>query len=376
MRDTTPRTLTRRKVLAGMTLAAAGYAGKGLLGSAQPARAAGEMVFPGADWATATPESQGVDSALLQVAMNFLASKVGADGLNEAMVVRNGYVIWQGPNIHNTHNIWSATKVFTTSVLASLIADGQISLSSLAVNYVPQLADLYPAATIRHFVNMTSGYNPEGGNHTLTWLTPSTPLFPVGTKFGYSDAGMNVIGYILTQVAQETLMSFFARRVAAPIGMISSELRWRDWGVIDGYLMNGGSGNKGRGVWVSASNFARLAHLYLNRGNWNGTQVLSADWVDQATSVQVPANFRQTEPGGGPGVFGYSWWVNGVRKTGDRFWREAPPGTFGTIGHYDNRVWVIPEWNMVIVRMGTADDLIAISQESNFLMRVGRSIIA
>jgi len=87
-------------------------------------RAAQPTVFPGADWAEAAPESQGVDSAKLNEAAQLLARTVGADGARELVVVRHGRMIWKGDDIDKRHGVWSATKSFTSTVLGLLIADG------------------------------------------------------------------------------------------------------------------------------------------------------------------------------------------------------------------------------------------------------------
>ena len=65
------------------------------------------IVFPGADWEERTPESQGVDSAKLNEALNYLKSKSGSYGIREVVVIRNGYMIWKGNNIDNQHSTWS-----------------------------------------------------------------------------------------------------------------------------------------------------------------------------------------------------------------------------------------------------------------------------
>jgi CubicO group peptidase (beta-lactamase class C family) len=125
---------------------------------------------------------------------------------------------------------------------------------------------------------------------------------------------------------------------------------------------------------------ARFGHLMLNRGNWNGKQLVSAGWVKQATSVQVPAHLANAHPKGeieGSGQYGYNWWVNGVDRQGKRKWPDAPTSTFAALGHNNNRMWVIPDWEIVIVRLGLdeaqrrIDDAVA----NEFLRRVGEAMV-
>ena len=146
----------------------------------------------------------------------------------------------------------------------------------------------------------------------------------------------------------------FRRRIADPIGMDPLKGDWHDWGSVDGELVNGGAGNKSKGIHISARELARFGHLFLNRGNWDGKQLISTDWVDMATANQVDTILPSFDSrnGRGPGTYGFNWWVNGKGKDGKRKWPSAPPGTYAAMGHNNNVCMVIPEWNMVIVRLG------------------------
>ena len=128
---------------------------------------------------------------------------------------------------------------------------------------------------------------------------------------------------------------------------------------------------------------ARFGYLFLNRGNWNGKQLISAEWVDTATSVQVQPSVPDALPTStrqGSGVYGYHWWPNGTRPDGTRRWSEAPFGTYGRSGHNNNDLFVLPAWNMVIVRLGLDERKSSggfpISNDiySEFFKRLGASI--
>ena len=118
--------------------------------------------------------------------------------------------------------------------------------------------------------------------------------------------------------------------------------------------------NAASGVNLSASDLARFGVLYLNRGVWNGREVLNASWVEQATRPQVPASLPH---GGyradtdGRGVYGFNWWVNGLKPDGKRPWPSAPPKTFLARGFNNNVCFVVPEWDLVLVRMAETADL-------------------
>jgi CubicO group peptidase (beta-lactamase class C family) len=120
------------------------------------------MAFPDKEWETATPPSQGVNNAKLNVAIEYLKDHSGSDGVKELVVVRNGRLIWQGTNSDNMHGVWSCTKSFTSTVLGLLIDDGQCTLDTPAKSHLPALAETYPRVTLKHFATMTSGYRAVG----------------------------------------------------------------------------------------------------------------------------------------------------------------------------------------------------------------------
>lgn len=329
------------------------------------AAAAERMVFPGADWQEASPESQGVDAAKLHAALRYLAEHTGRDGTKEAVIVRRGRLIWKGENIDKVHGVWSMTKSFTSTALGLLLDGGKCTLDTLAKDYLPDMAPAYPKVTLRHFTTMTSGYwavgdEPQGnyihGPSKTPFVPGPKPLFsPPGSKFAYWDSAMNQFANVLTRIAGEPLKALFKRRIADPIGMNPKKWDWKDFGKVGGLVVNGGAGNKGRGIYISAREAARFGHLFLNRGKWKERQLISAAWVDAATRPQVPAALPLGKPEcgpNGPGTYGYNWWVNGTGPDGKRKWPGAPAGTFVAAGFNNNQCFVIPEWQMVVVRLG------------------------
>ena len=155
---------------------------------------------------------------------------------------------------------------------------------------------------------------------------------------------------------------------------------WGDYATIDGIVVNGGSGNGDRHIVISAREMARLGQLFLHRGQWNGVQLIRSEWIDRATSVEVPADIRWAHPVAGldgRGVYGLNWWVNGVKPDGERKWPEAPVGTYAASGYNNNKLFVIPEWNIVLVRLGLDQPDLRISDKtwSVFLGKLRASLV-
>ncbi len=347
------------------------------------------MVFPGKDWEEARPESQRVDSVKLARAVDYLKANAGSDGVRELVIVRNGRLIWKGDNIDKVHGVWSCTKSFTSTCLGLLADDGKCSLDTKGAKLVPELAEYYPDITLRHFTTMTSGYRAVGdatatgsshGQSRTPFKPDPEPLFtPSGSQYAYWESAMNMFGLALTRSAREPLEALFKRRIADPIGMNPKSWGWGDWEKDGGVVLNGGAGNNAQ-MLISPREMARLGHLFLNEGNWNGRRLISADWVRQAASVQAPADLPWAHSnrgiGDGRGYYGFNWWVNGQKAYGKRLWPGAPASTFAASGYNNNKLFVIPEWRMVVVRLGLdqTDRKITNEDLGEFLRLVGESI--
>ena len=355
-----------------------------ILGCSNPS----ETIFPTDKWMVEKPEKVGIESKYLTEAVNFLELNSGRNGCQELMIVRGGRLIHKGDSVNKVHGIWSCTKSFTSTVLGLLIDDKRAQLSTFAKNIVPEMTEIYPLVTLSHFATMTSGYKAVGdtakkgythGSSKTPFIPGIQSLFAPGTKYAYWDAAMNQFANILTRISKEPLNEFFKRRIADPIGMNENEWYWPDFGEIDGIKVVGGAGNAGKNIFISANEMARFGLLFLNNGNWNGNQLISRDWIKQATKVQVPPSMELGSPLSnidGVGVYGFNWWVNGIRPNGIRLWPDAPVSTYAASGYNNNKMFIIPEWNMVIVRLGLDESDVAISEDiwNEFLKKISDSI--
>jgi CubicO group peptidase (beta-lactamase class C family) len=335
-----------------------------------------EMVFPGERWEVSSPESQRVDSEKLDAAVAYLKKSGGANGVNRMVVVRNGRVIWKGPEADTRQKVWSVTKAFTSTAHGLLIEDGKCTLDTLAVEYSPEhFAEHYPNVTLRHLATMTSGYDGVGGSYDCYdgnrcdqngLVGPLPPFFAPGTKYMYWDEATQQYGSVLTRIAGESLETYLKRRVLGPIGV--TQFVWKREGSKKVLNWTGG-------IEISASDLTRFGHLFLNRGKWNGKLLVDPEWVREATRVQVPPSIPNAHPKSsrkGSGVYGYHWWPNGTAPDGKRRWPNAPVETYSRSGHNNNDLFVIPPWNMVIVRLGLdqGEDEIKVSEYNTFLKMI------
>ena len=342
---------------------------------------ADQIVFPGAAWEQVSPESQNVDSAKLKAAVDYLRDHSGSNGVKRLIIVRNGRVIWKGPESDRPQRVWSVTKAFTSTAHGLLIEDGKCTLDTLAQRYNPKdLAEHYPNVTLRHFATMTSGYDGVGGSYDYdekrrgdqnALVGPLPPFFAPGTKYQYWDEATQQYGYVLTQIAGESLPDYLKRRIFKPIGITKTDWELDSTGKVPNWT---------GGLVISASDLARFGLLFLNNGNWVGKQLVPVSWVREATRVQVPPsipNALASSGRKGSGVYGYHWWPNGTTPKGKRRWSDAPLCTYSRSGYNNNDLFIIPAWKMVTVRLGLdqREDEITTTEYNVFLKKIGEAIL-
>ncbi len=301
----------------------------------------------------------------LKNALTYLESVCGEDGIKKVVILKDSNIIYKGPESEISQNVWSCTKSFTSTVLGLLIAEGKCSPDDNVWKYVPELKEHYPDVTFRHFATMTSGYKAVGndkienhGQSTTPFQPSPEPLFPPGSEFRYWDSAMNTFALALTKVAGKPLKEYFKEKVADPIGMNPEKWDWKDFGEIDGITINGGAGNKSKGIFISATEMAKFGQLFLNDGKYNGKQIIPSQWIEEATSAQVKNIVKNDDT-----PYGFNWW------TSETF-PDAPKGTFAALGFNNNKCIVIPEWNVVIVRLGL-DGNIDNDKWNNFIKLLG-----
>ncbi|MEO0333143.1 MAG: serine hydrolase, partial [Bacteroidota bacterium] len=165
-------------------------------------------------------------------------------------------------------------------------------------------------------------------------------LLTPGTNFEYNDVRVNLLAYSLLQVWRKPLPMVLKEKIMDPIGASPT---WRWYGYensfvnIDGIMMQSvsGGGHSGGGVFISTLDHARFGLLFLRKGQWNGQQLISEDWINQATTSS-PANES----------YGYMWWLN----RGERAWdSDISPSVYYAAGFGGNFIIVDNEHDLVIV---------------------------
>lgn len=275
----------------------------------------------------ALPTERGVDPAGI---LDFLRAVAEAGmELHSFMLYRQGAVVaeafWRPYSAHRPHVQHSATKSWTATAVGLLIDDGRLSLDAKVVSFFPELcpqpvsANL-AAMTVEDLLTMRTGHTRgiSGGdwrNLQSSWVEAflKEPVDePPGQSFIYSSASSFMLSAIVTQVTGQTLHALLQARVLDHLGL--DRLEWD--------LAPGGFNAGGNGLSCTSEDSLKFGVLHLNRGQWQGRQLLSPQWVDEATRNQVQdvwmgefdgkqylprdknkANEAQREG------YGYQWWM-------------------------------------------------------------------
>jgi CubicO group peptidase (beta-lactamase class C family) len=281
-----------------------------------------------------TPESQGVSSTALLEFVEALDSKI--EGMHSLMVVRHGNVIaegWWAPYGPDDNQVlYSLSKSFTSTAVGLAVAEGKLSIDDEVLKFFPEDAPADPsgnlkAMRVRDLLTMTTGHQDEPSAapnvvSAKSFLAQPVPHLP-GTHFKYNTAATFMQSAIVQKVAGETVIDYLRPRLFEPLGIEKPVWDANFEGISLG----------GYGLRVRTEDIAKFGRLYLQKGKWEGKQLLPAGWVEMAGSKQV-------SNGSNP----KSDWNQGY---GFQFWRcrnNAYRGD-GAFGQY---CVVLPEQDAVI----------------------------
>jgi CubicO group peptidase (beta-lactamase class C family) len=242
---------------------------------------------------------------------------------------------------------FSAAKSFVSTLVGIAIDEGQIgSVEDPVTDYVPELAARDPdfrRITLRHLLTMSSGIRyeeggfPSLGDDTYTYygvdlrdVALNRPQIeqPPGLAWHYNNYHPLLLGLVLERATGMSVSDFMATRLWQPLGA-EADATWN----LDSE--RSGFEKMESGLNARAVDYARFGLLFLHEGEWNGRRIVSEDWVRAATGADP-----STDPTYYHG-YGHFWWIDMER-----------PGRFYAMGKYGQYVYVAPDADAVVVRLG------------------------
>ena len=281
----------------------------------------------------ATPESQGISSDLFAALLRELYASKDTE-MHHFMALRHGKVICECNFAPYPKGMWHIThsmcKSITGMAIGMLIEEGKLKLNEniydIFSDHMNAFSKIFrPVITVENLLTMTSGvtFNESGivsGNDWLgSFLNASVNGKP-GTEFQYNSLNTYVLSAIVTKRTGETLTEYLTPRLFGPLGITKYYWETCPKGITKG----------GWGLFLCAEDMAKLGQLYLQKGKWNGQQLVSEYWIEISTARHLKT---QND------TYGYGY----------QLWMEQRPGSFEYNGMLGQNVIIYPDMDMVLV---------------------------
>ncbi len=297
----------------------------------------------GAPLPRSTPEEQGVSSAAIREFVETANRQV--DTLHSFMLVRHGHVIaegwWKPEAADKPHILHSLSKSFTSTAVGMAVAEGKMSIDDPVTKFFPDDLPADQSAKlkmmrVRDLLTMSTGHQEEPKfTPDVPWvksfLAHSVPHKP-GAHFHYNSCATYMCSAIVQKVTGEKVVDYLKPRLFDPLGIESPQWAESPQGVTVG----------GWGLKVRTEDIAKFGQLYLQKGQWNGKQLIPASWVEQATAKQVSNGSDPSKD-----------WDQGY---GFQFWR-CRHNAFRGDGAFGQFCVVIPEQDAVVAITANCKDM-------------------
>lgn len=302
--------------------------------------------WPTEGWKASTPEAQGMDSAKIDEMFKYI-EKYKFD-IHSLLIVRNGYLVTEGYfypyKKEYRHIINSATKSITSALVGLALEDGYIkSIDQKVVDIfsdmkIDNLDERKKSMTVKNLLMMTAGldwnenadYGTKNNDSTQMWASKNQLQYLLdkpmreepGKSFYYNSGASHTLSAIVQKTSGKNSLEYATERIFKPLGISDVS-----WGADNQGVYSGG----GR-IFMKPEDLAKYGYLYLNKGRWEGKQLIPEIWAEESTKKQIDT------PRGLAGRYGYGyqWWQN-------KF------GGYSARGYGGQYLFVVPDQNLVVV---------------------------
>ncbi|WP_375239140.1 serine hydrolase domain-containing protein [Aurantibacter sp.] len=293
------------------------------------------------EWETKSPESLNWNTSNLNDLYTFLEEKNSKSFiiLHKGKIVVEYYM-----NNHTEASLWywaSAGKTLTTAVTGIAQDNAFLNINNkvsdyLGTGWTNATLEQENLITCKNLLNMTSGLDDTLGDDTspgnLQYLSDAN------TRWAYHNVYVKLQD-IVASATNQTWNNYFESALKNRIGMSGSWIPLNDLSV----------------YWSNTRSMARFGLLSSKNGKWDNTQVISESFLDQATNTSQNIN----------NAYGYLWWLNGkqnfhlpqsqIQFNGELI-PNAPTDMYCALGKNDQKIYIIPSKDLVLVRMGNTAD--------------------
>ena len=302
--------------------------------------------WPTQGWRTATPESQGMDSAVLLSMLDVIWQE--DIKIDSVLVVRNGYIVLDAysypRDAADRHNIYSCSKSVTSALIGIAIDKGYIKgVNQSVLDFFPEhmaqnLDADKEAMTLEHLLTMSSGLDCRD-SYRYHWIglqqmknSPDWVQFMIdlpmaerpGVQFNYCNGVTFLLSAVLQQKTGMDARSFAEEHVFKPLRISGVSWPSNPQGVTVGYGQ----------IHMRPRDMAKFGYLYLNDGLWEDKQIISSRWIKDSTRKHVSTK--------GLLDYGYQWWTTGA-------------GGYAAMGYGGQFIFVVPHKNIIAVFTSNLD---------------------
>lgn len=308
------------------------------------------------------------DARVVKAIDNYMkvAGEKGLD-IHSVMVLQGGKVLgekWQSRGDAATPHIMnSASKTLTSTAAGFAVAEGKLKLDDKVISFFPdklpaKVSDNLKNMTVRDLLTMTSGQakaNTTAQRQTKqdwveAFLAEPVPYKP-GTYYAYNGLGTFMVSAIVQEVVGENIFDYLTSRLFRPLGITG--ITWDE--SPDG--INCG----GWGAYLKTEDMAKIGQFYLQKGKWNGKQLLPEWWIEEATKAQVPSRpggmtddeYKKKDPANNDWMQGYGYQI----------WRGRH-NSFRADGANGQYILVLPDQDAVVA---VTADLKNMAEELNLI---------
>ena len=271
------------------------------------------------------------------------------------LVLQNDTILyenyWRGQKEDIQHISWSMAKSYVSALFGIAMEEGYIkSIDQTVDEYLPELKGSgYEGVKIKDVLQMSTGvkfdetYSDSNSDINKYWkgfvFGKSQDEFastlinerPPGTYNQYVSINTHVLGMIIVKATGQSLTGYLQKKIWEPIGA-----------EFDAYWLSDGKGMEmaNGGLNACLRDYAKLGRLYLNKGNWDGKQIVPLAWVEESTHSTEEYLQPESENSSDFGLgYGYQWWL-----------LDGCEGEFMAIGVYNQYIYINPTTNTIIVK--------------------------
>jgi len=285
-----------------------------------------------------TPEQQGISSESIRSLLHSIDTS--GQEFHSLIIQKHGHVVteayWKPYEAGDKQQLYSLSKSFTSTAIGFATDEGLLTVEDPVIKFFPDnlpdtISHNLAALKVKHLLSMSVGHaedairileaSPKGQSWATTFLALPVAFEP-GSQFMYNSGASYMLAAIVQKVTGQSAHDYLKPRLYEPLSITNTTWTTNDEGI------NMGASH----LRMSTRDIAKFGQFYLQKGKWNGKQLLSENWIKEATSKQISNGNNDSSWGYG---YGYQFWLN-------------PPGGFRADGAFGQFSMVLPDQDLVV----------------------------